>query len=167
MTSPLFRYFLCVAALCSLSFAKNNPEQTQFGHDIRIEAGQKVGEVTCINCSVYMAGESAGEVTALHGNVEVETGGSIAGDVTAVWGDVRMQSGAQIAGDVTAVGGSVRRTAQSSIAGDVTSLEGTKWVLAVVLPPLFILGLIVALIIWLIQRSRGSSVAPQPYLAAR
>jgi hypothetical protein len=167
MTSPLFRYLLCVVALCSLSFAKNNPEQTQFGHDIRVEAGQKVGEVTCINCSVYMAGESAGEVTAVHGNVVVETGGSIAGDVTAVWGDVRMQSGAQIAGDVTAVGGSVRRTAQSSIAGDVTSLEGTKWVLAVVLPPLFILGLIVALIIWLIQRSRRSSVAPQPYLAAR
>ena len=149
------------------AFAVNNPELTQFGRDIRIEAGQKVGEVTCINCSIYIAGESAGEVTAIHGNVVLETGGSIAGDTTTVWGDVRLQPGTQIAGEVTAVAGAVRRSPQSSIAGDVTSLEGTKWVLAIVVPPLFILGLIVALILWLVQRSRRPVQIPQATLATQ
>lgn len=167
MARPLYRCFLCVLALSICALAKDKPEQTQFGHDIRIEAGQKVGDVTCINCSIYIAGESAGELTTVHGNVVVETGGSIAGDVTAIWGDVRMQPGSQIAGEVTAVAGGVRRNAQSSIAGDVTSLEGAQWMLAILLPPIFILGLIVALIIWLVQRSRRTTPVPQPYLAAR
>ena len=167
MVRPVIRCLICVLALGLCAFAKDNPEQTQFGHDVRVEAGQKVGDVTCINCSVYVAGESAGEVTTIHGNIVVEPGGSIAGDVTAVWGDVRMQAGAQIAGDVTAVGGAVRRNTGSSIAGDVTSLEGTRWVLAIILPPIFILGLIVALIIWLVQRGRRPAAVPQPYLAAR
>jgi hypothetical protein len=167
MLRPLSRCLLCVLALSLCALAKDKPEQTQFGHDIRVEAGQKVGDVTCINCSVYVAGESAGEVTTVHGNIILQPGGSIAGDVTAVLGDVRMQPGAQIAGDVTAVGGGVRRDTGSSIAGDVTSLEGTKWVLAIVVPPLFIIGLIVALIIWLIQRNRRPATVSQPYLAAR
>jgi hypothetical protein len=78
-----------------------------------------------------------------------------------------MQPGSQIAGDVTAVAGGVRHSTGSSIAGDVTSLEGTKWLLAIILPPIFIIGLIVALIIWLIQRSRRPARVSQPYLAAR
>ena len=163
-----------IPALCLLSlilpfraFAKGDPELTQFGRDIRIETGQRVGEVTCFNCSIYIAGESSGELTTFHGNIIVESGGSIAGDVTAIWGDVRMQPGTQIAGEVTALAGAVRRSPQSSIAGDVTSFEGTKWVLAIVVPPLLVLGLIVALIVWLVQRSRRPVQIPQTTLAAQ
>jgi hypothetical protein len=167
MARPLLGYILCVLAVSIYALAKDNPEQTQFGHDVRVEAGEKVGDVTCINCSVYIAGESMGEVTTVHGNVVLETGGLIGGDVTAVWGDVRMQSGAQIGGDVTAVAGGVRRASQSLIGGDVTSLEGTRWVLAIIIPPLFIIGLIVALVIWLVQRNRRPAALQQPYMAAR
>jgi hypothetical protein len=78
-----------------------------------------------------------------------------------------MQSGAQIGGDVTAVGGGVRRASQSLIGGDVTSLEGTRWVLAIIIPPLFIVGLIVALVIWLVQRNRRPAALQQPYMAGR
>jgi hypothetical protein len=84
-----------------------------------------------------------------------------------VWGDVRMQSGGQIGGDVTAVGGGVRRASGSIIGGDVTSLEGTRWVLAIIIPPIFITGLIVALVIWLVQRNRRPATVQQPYMAAR
>ncbi len=167
--SRVFR-LLCVFLLTAAchSFAKDNPEETQFGHDIRIDAGQRVGDVTCIDCSIYVAGESAGEVTAIRGNVVVEGGGSIGGDVATIWGDVRLRSGAQIGGDVAAVGGGVRREPGSNIGGDVTSLEGSKWVLAILVPPLFLLGLIVALIIWLVQRARRpGSMVQQPHYAAR
>jgi hypothetical protein len=122
---PVLCFLLLVLPL--YAFAKNEPELTQFGRDIRIEAGQKVGEVICINCSVYIAGESSGEVTAIHGNVVLETGGSIAGDTTAVWGDVRLQPGTEIAGEVTAVAGAVRRSPQSSIAGDGSSASVHSW----------------------------------------
>jgi hypothetical protein len=165
--APHFPICCVFWALSTCVLAKDKPELTQFGRDIRVEPGEKVGDLTCINCSIYVAGESAGEATTIHGNIIVESGGSIAGDVTAVWGDVRMQPGSQIAGDVTAVAGGVRHSTGSSIAGDVTSLEGTKWLLAIILPPIFIIGLIVALIIWLIQRSRRPARVSQPYLAAR
>jgi hypothetical protein len=39
-------------------------------------------------------------------------------------------------------------------------LEGTKWMLALVLPPLLLLGGIIALIIWLLQRNRNSAPVP-------
>ena len=169
MTRSRLPFVLCVLLLTVSfpSFAKDNPEETQFGHDIRVEAGQRVGDVTCIDCSIYIAGQSGGEVTAIHGNIVLESGGSIGGDVTTVWGDIRLSSGAQIGGDVAAIGGAVRREVGSIIGGDVTSLEGTKWVLAVIVPPLFVLGMIVALIIWLVQRARRpASVTQQPHYAA-
>src|SRR4051812_11922568 len=37
-----------------------------------------------------IAGESSGEVTAIHGNVVLGAGASVAGEVTAVWGDVHV-----------------------------------------------------------------------------
>jgi len=151
---------LCVLFLTLYATAKN-PEQTQFNRDIRIDAGQKVGDVTCINCSIYIAGESSGEVTTIHGNIVLETGGAVAGEVTAVWGDVHVQTGSNIAGEVTAVAGAVRRSPGSSIAGDVTSLEGTVWVLAIILPPIFGLGLIAALVTWMVHRRRSRAAVPQ------
>jgi hypothetical protein len=160
MLRPLLCSLLCVLFLTLYATAKN-PEQTQFNRDIRIDAGQKVGDVTCINCSVYIAGESSGEVTTIHGNIVLEAGGSVAGEVTAVWGNVHVQSGSNIAGEVTAVAGAVRRSPGSSIAGDVTSLEGTVWVLAIMLPPIFGLGLIAALVTWIVHRRRSRAAVPQ------
>ena len=160
--SRLF-FLVCLVSMFSLTAAaKDNPERTQFGRDIRVEAGEKAGEVTCIDCSVHIRGAVAGDVTTIHGNIMVESGGSVAGDVTAVWGDVRMESGSQIAGDLATVAGAVRRQPGSSIGGDVASLEGVKWLLAILLPPLVFIGLIIALIIWLVQRSRRPAPVAAP-----
>lgn len=151
---------LLVLASCAPLFAARGADRTQFSRDIHIQAGEKTGDVTCINCSIYIQGQTAGDVTAVHGNVTLETGSAVAGDVTAVWGNIRAESGTQIAGDLVAVAGSVRRDPQSTASGDVTSLEGTKWLLAIVLPPLLFLGGIIALIIWLVQRNRVSAPVP-------
>jgi hypothetical protein len=151
---------LLLLACCASLFAAKSQDRTQFGRDIHIAAGERTGDVTCINCSIYLLGQAAGDVTAVHGNVTLETGSAVAGDVTAVWGNIRTESGTQIAGDLTAVAGSVRRDPQSTASGDVTSLEGTKWLLAIVVPPLLFLGGILALIIWLVQRNRVSAPVP-------
>lgn len=146
--------------LCLPSFAGSSPDRTQFGHDIHVQAGERVGDVTCVNCSIYIRSQVAGDVTAIHGNVVLETGSEVAGDVTAVWGNVRTESGTHMSGDLTAVAGSVRRDPASTTSGDVTSLEGTKWLLAIILPPIIFVGLIIALVIWLLQRNRGKMTAP-------
>ena len=153
----------CALMLCvpAASYAKGSGEQTQFGHDIRVAAGQTRNEVTCVNCSIHIAGAVAGEVTAIHGQIILEEGGSIGGDATAVWGDLRLRSGSTVGGDVVAIAGRVIRESQSNVGGDVTSLDSLAWLAAIILPPIFILGLIVALIIWLTQRRRRQQT-PQP-----
>jgi hypothetical protein len=151
---------LPVLLFCAASFAASSPDRTQFGSDIHVQAGEKTADLTCINCSVYVRGQVSGDVTTVHGNIVLESGAEVAGDVTAIWGNVRTQSGTQIAGDLTAVAGSVHRDPQSTSAGDVTALEGTKWLLAIIVPPIIFLGGIIALIIWLVQRNRGGAPAP-------
>ena len=143
---------LLVFALSIFTFAKGQPERTQFSRDIRVEVGESAGDVTCINCSIYVRGKVDGDATAIHGSIVVEQGGAIGGDVTAVWGDIRADNGASISGDSTAVAGALRTQPQANLRGDRTSLEGTQWVLAIVLPPIILIGLIIALIIWLVQR---------------
>src|ERR1700694_4059892 len=81
-----------------------NRDRFQVNHEIRISPDDKVADVTCINCSVYVRARVSGDVVTVHGNVTVEQGASIAGDLTAVGGEARLESGSQLAGDVVAVG---------------------------------------------------------------
>lgn len=163
------RFFLlrafCVVALflvASLNLAaESNSDRVQLNHDIHIQPGERVGDVTCIHCSIYIRGQASGDVTAIAGDVVAESGASIAGDVTAIGGNARVDSGAQVSGDLTAIGGSLRRDPQASVAGDVTTVGGHGWIFAIFLLPFLFLAGIIALIIWLIQRSRHPA-APVP-----
>ncbi len=150
----------CLAALVfllglsGLVMAEDNPSRAQTNRDIRVEPGQKVGDLSCINCSIYIRGEVAGDVFALHGNVVIEGGASVAGDIATLFGNIRVANGGSVAGDVAAIGGAVRRQPQAAIAGDVTSLEGKGWLLLLLLCPLVILALMIALIVWLVHLCR-------------
>lgn len=149
---------LCVfiaAGLSGNALAKSRPDRTQFNRDIRVESGEKTGDITCFNCSIYIRGEVSGDATAFRGRIVVETGASVAGDVTAFLGDVRVEPTSKVAGDVTVFGGALHRDTGAAIAGDVTSFENKAWVFLILLSPLIFVGLIVALIVWLVQRSRG------------
>src|SRR5581483_8607256 len=152
---------LCLLLLVSTaSYAKGGADRTQFNRDIHVQEGETTGDLTCINCSIYVRGQAAGDVTAFHGNVTIETGANVAGDVTAIWGNVRDESGTQFAGDLTAIAGAVRRDPEASVAGDVTALQGTRWVLAIILPPLIFFGVIVALIVFFVVRSGNRRLVP-------
>jgi hypothetical protein len=146
---PLF-----LAGLVSAGHAQRNPDITQVGRDIRVQPDQKAGDLTCINCSIHVRGQVAGDVTAVHGQVVVDDNAQVAGDVTAVAGDIRLNNGASVSGDLTAVAGSVIRQPGAAVAGDVTALPGLIWIFLMVGAPLVVLGMIIAFIVWLVQRGR-------------
>lgn len=112
--SPL-RVFAIVAIFLSRPpwmAAESHPDRTQVNRDIRIEPDDRVGDVTCMHCSVYVRGQVSGDVTTVAGNVFAEPGASIMGDVTVIGGDASVESGSQVGGDVTAIGGALRRDPQ-------------------------------------------------------
>jgi hypothetical protein len=148
----ILRILAVLALLAAPALAQKGSDRLQFNHDIFVDPEQKSGDLTCVNCSIFVRGEVAGDVTVVHGNVVVEQGSQVAGDVTVVLGDLRLQSAAHVAGDVTTVAGTVRRKPQASVAGDVTSLGGGVWVILIFLLPLAFVGGIIALIFWLIAR---------------
>jgi len=157
----MLRFFsislLCLTAACALSspaMASSSPGRFQMNHDIHIEAGDKIADVTCFHCSIYVRGSVSGDATSIGGNVVLYQGAQVAGDVTSLFGDVRVENGAMLAGDLTALGGTVRRDPQASVAGDIASLSGLAGLALIVILPLVVLGGFIALIVWLIQRNR-------------
>jgi hypothetical protein len=153
----VFRYItftLAVFFTSVLARADANQDRFQTGRDIRVEADERVGDLTCLNCSIYVRGQVAGDIFTLHGNVVVYQGGQIAGDIAALAGNVRLETGTQVGGDVASIGGSVRRDPGAMVGGDLSSMAGAGWVLGIILVPLLFLGGIIALIVWLVQRNR-------------
>ena len=160
--SVFFAVVLFCLTLSSASFAKNNPSYTQFGHSINIAPNQQVGELTCFACSIRVRGQVAGDVTAFGGSVAIEDQAEVSGDVTTFGGDLRLDHGVKVAGDATVFGGQIRRDAGASISGDVTSMGGRGWLVPIVLAPFVVLGLLVAFVIWLVQRMRRPSTPAMP-----
>jgi hypothetical protein len=140
------------------SFAVSNPSDTEIGHNITIGPNDQVGDLTCVACSIRVHGQVAGDITVVAGNIVIEDQSQVAGDLTAVGGDVRIDHGAKIGGDATVVGGELRRDPQAVVSGDVTSVGGHGWALPILLAPFIVLGLLVAFVIWLVQRLRHPAV---------
>ena len=68
---------LCLLAMLAAPYAsqaESNSDRFQFNRDIRIEAGERVGDVTCIGCSIYIRGQASGDVTAIAGSVFASPG---------------------------------------------------------------------------------------------
>jgi len=154
---------LAIAAVLILTLtaagAKDNPDYTQIGHTITVAPGQKVGEVTCMGCSIHIRGQVTGDATTVGGNIFLEDQGQVGGEVTTVAGDVRLGSGVKIVGDLTVVGGEIRRAPAAQVGGDVTSVGGRAWAPMILLSPFVFLGLIVAFVVWLVRLIRGNSAA--------
>jgi hypothetical protein len=119
----------------SFIFAENH-DRFQSNHDMRVDALDKANDVTCLNCSIYVSGEVAGDVTAIDGNIILENGAHVHGDTTAVLGSVRLGANTNADQDVTAVVGSIQRDSQATVKGDVTALDGGAWLFLIVIIPL-------------------------------
>ena len=156
--SSCFYALLFWVALSTAAFANDNPSYTQLGRNINVGPHDKVGDLTCFGCNIHIRGEVAGDVTTFGGSVTVEDQAQVAGDVSIFGGDARLDRGARVAGDVSVFGGQIHRDPQAAIAGDVTSFGGHGWLLPILLTPIVLLGLLVALIVWIIQRARRPSL---------
>jgi hypothetical protein len=143
-------------ALTSSAFADH--DRTQVGHTISVGPDEEVGDATCFGCSIRVRGRVAGDVTAFGGSIVVEDQGQVGGDATAFGGDIRVDKEAKIARDVTVFGGRIHRDPGSAVGGDVTTMGGPGWMFLIFLLPLIFLGLVVALIVWLIRRLMKPSV---------
>jgi hypothetical protein len=155
---------LATAAFSMLAFtaatgAQRSPDYTQIGHDINVSPGQEVGEVTCISCSIRIRGQVSGEATTVGGSIFIEDQAQVAGEVTAIAGDVRLDREVKVSGDVTVVGGEIRRAPEAQIAGDVTSVGGRAWIPLILIVPFLFLGLLIALVVWVIRRFRRPAAA--------
>jgi hypothetical protein len=148
--------------LSTSAFAASKAENTSIGHSISIGPNEEVGEVTCIGCSIFVRGHVAGDATAVGGSISIEDQGQIDGDVTSVAGNVRLEKEVKVAGDVTVVGGEIRRNPEAAIQGDVTAMGGRGWIVPLMLAPFVFLGLLVAFMIWLVDRLRRSAAPAIP-----
>ena len=147
--------FSLVAVLTSSASAEGSHDRTQFGHDISVGSDERVAEVTCFGCSVRIRGHVDGDVTTFGGSIVLERDAEVGGDTTSFAGDVRLDAGAKVK-DVTIFGGRIRRDPQSSVRGDVTTFAGGAglWLFIIFGSPFIILGAMIALIVWLVRRSR-------------
>ena len=156
-------------ALCALvafclgiaapALAKDKSSYTQVGHNINIGPNEQVRDVTCFACSIRVRGQVAGDVTAFGGSIVIEDHAQVTGDLTTFAGDIRLDQGAKVTGDATVFGGQIRRDPAASISGDVTSMGGHGWLVPIVLAPFLAVGLLIAFVIWLVQRKRGPAAA--------
>jgi hypothetical protein len=153
---------LVCLALSNIAFGVTGPDRTSFGHNISIGANETAGELTCFGCSIHVRGAVAGDVTAFFGSVVIEDHGQVNGEVTVFGADLRMDEAVKIAGDATVLGGEIRRGPQAIIQGEETVFAGRGWAVAILLLPFVIVGLLIALVVWLIQRSRRPSIPPLP-----
>jgi hypothetical protein len=152
---------VCVILLTA-GFASRRADRTSWGHNITLGSQEQSADLTCFGCSIRVSGQVAGDVTAFFGNVVIEDQGEVAGDVTVFGSDIRLDQAVKVAGDVTVLGGAIRRDPQASVAGDLTTLGGRGWIIPMLLAPFVFLGLLIALVVWLIQRARRPSIPPMP-----
>ena len=153
-----FYALLLWVAFSAAALAKDNPSYTQVGRNINVGPDDKVGDLTCFGCNIHIRGEVAGDVMTFGGSVSVEDQAQVAGDVSIFGGDARLDRGGRVAGDVSVFGGQIHRHPQAAVAGDVASFGGHGWLLPILLTPIVLLGLLVALIVWIIQRARRPSL---------
>jgi len=144
--------------LSATAFADGSHERTQVGNNISIGPGEEVSEATCFGCSIRVRGHVAGDVTTFGGNIVVEDQGQVDGDATSFGGGIRLDKDVKVSGDVTVFGGRIRRDPAATVGGDVTTMGGPGWIVLIFLAPLIVLGIFVALVVWVIRRLLRPSV---------
>lgn len=145
---------VCILVLVLLAgsalFAKDG-DIVQIGKSISVAQNDEVGDVLCIGCSVHMEG-TCGDLVVIGGSAAID--GDVKGDAVAILGSVRLDEDASVSGDVATVGGRVWRHPNATVKGDISSKSGVPLLIGLVVAPLLPLILIVALIVWLVNRSR-------------
>jgi hypothetical protein len=149
---PLSASLIFCFAFSVAAFGSASHDRTQVGGNINIGPGEEVGDATCFGCSIRVRGHVSSDATAFGGSVIVEDDGRVDGDVTTFGGGIRLTKDANVKGDVTVFGGRIQRDPAASVGVDVTTMGGPGWMVLIFLCPFIVLGLFVALIVWVVRR---------------
>jgi hypothetical protein len=142
-----------IVLLSCSAFARNSSDRVQFAKDIRLQSGEKAGDLVCIACSIYVRGQATGDAVAIGGSILLD-GALIDGDAVAILGGVRLNGSSQVSGSAVAILGSVYQDSAAHTSGDVRSIGGPLWFLLIVILPLALFAAFVAFVVWLFQRAR-------------
>ena len=145
-------WLLLFALLASLPLHAGNGDRVHFGKSIDVADDERTGDLVCIGCSIRVEGTCEGDIVAIGGSIALE--GDAQGDVVAVGGSIRLGENAVVARDVVTVGGRLWRHPNAVVRGTISTRSGVLIILALVVIPLLPVIVMVALIVWLINRNR-------------
>jgi hypothetical protein len=125
--------FLLAFQLCAFASSRGGRDLAQFGSNIEVPEGEKVGDVACFGCSVRVRG-TAGDIAVFGGSVYVS---GTANDVAVFGGNTNVEGG--VIHDTATFGGRLRVSGNGVVRGDRATF-----------PPivLFIPLIVFALMIW-------------------
>ena len=146
-------WLLLFALLASLPLHAVDGDRVHFGQSINVADDERTtGDLVCIGCSIRVHGACEGDIVAIGGSIALD--GDAQGDVVAVGGSIRLGENAVVAGDVVTVGGRLWRHPNAVVRGTISTRSGVLIILALVVIPLLPVIVMVALIVWLINRNR-------------
>jgi hypothetical protein len=152
------RRLLLASALLLLTavgptLARADNDRVSFGSNITVAEDESAGDIACAFCTVRVHGSVKGDLACAFCSVSVDDNQAISGDVAMLGGDLDLRKEAEVGGDVNIVAGQTNLASGASIHGSRKVLPGRLWLL---LPfsPLLILGGIIWLIVYLVQRNR-------------
>jgi hypothetical protein len=148
--------FVFLSTISATALYASDGDQVRVGQGITIAEDESAGDVVCVGCSIRIEG-SCGDVVAIGGSITID--GDVRGDAVAIGGAVRLGENASVNGDVTTVGGRLQRHPNATVKGSVTAQSGVLVLLGLVFIPLVPVVLIVALIVWLLNRNRRPAPA--------
>jgi hypothetical protein len=131
-------------------------DRVSVGHSIDVGENENAGNVVCIGCSARVEGTS-GDVVVIGGTARVE--GTVKGDVVTIGGGILLGENASVYGDVVTVGGTLSRHPNAMVKGTISAQSGVLVLVGVFLFPVILLILLIALIVWLVSRSRRPAPA--------
>jgi hypothetical protein len=154
MPSRVGGFVICALLLLLIAappMHASNGNQVHVGQSITIPEGEDAGDVVCVGCSIRVDG-ACGDAVAVGGSITVN--GQVRGDAVAVGGAIRMGEDGSIRGDVVTVGGRLWRHPNSVVGGTVSTQSGAVVFAILLISTVLPVILIVALIVWLVNRSR-------------
>jgi hypothetical protein len=99
---------------------EKNRDRVVLGGNLRIEKGERVGDVEVLGGRVDVHGVVEGDIEVMGGEARVHEGGHVMGDLNVVGGEVHLLEHSRVDGDVDVVGGRVDRAPSAIVGGSLS-----------------------------------------------
>jgi acyl-[acyl carrier protein]--UDP-N-acetylglucosamine O-acyltransferase len=119
------RHLLIALALAlPMAAVASDNDIDKINGDIRVEAGQTVGELSTVNGDITLAdGASARKADTVNGGITLGERATV-GSVNTVNGGIELQAGAKVNGEIEAVNGRIELARGAEVSGHVSNVNG-------------------------------------------